>query len=105
METGPGYMPPFDIGEPIMGSLVGVVTDSRSDNLVVGQTVSCFGPFQTHFIIPASSCSSIPTSSSDSSDFAPSPSLYLGALGGTGITAYFGVLDICRPREGEVRER
>ena len=30
------------------------------------------------------------------------PSYYLGALGMPGMTAYFGFLDICQPKEGEV---
>jgi NADPH-dependent curcumin reductase CurA len=31
----------------------------------------------------------------------PSVTLYLSALGAVGITAYFGVMEVCRPRPGE----
>ncbi|XP_057306311.1 prostaglandin reductase 1-like [Hydractinia symbiolongicarpus] len=85
-------------GIPMIGSGVGKVTESKNENYPVNSIV--VGPcgWTTHFIVTKELVKSkeflvIP------SDMQMSHSL--GTLGMPGMTAYFGLLDICNPKEGE----
>ncbi|MDZ4068755.1 MAG: NADP-dependent oxidoreductase [Tabrizicola sp.] len=90
------YLPPVGIGEIMRGSTIGVVEQSLSDRLAVGDLVMpSLGGWQLYTIDEAVRCRRVQK--------APSVPLtaYLSVLGPTGITAYFGLMDICRPVAGE----
>lgn len=92
----PGYLPPVAIGETMRGLGLGRVVESRHPDYEEGQLVQGLIGWSEYFI---------------ASDTAPlqrvpavegvSPSLYLGALGMTGLTAWVGMREIGKPREGE----
>ena len=92
----PGYLPPVGIGETMRGLGLGRVIASRHPAFEEGQLVQGMTGWTEHFV---------------ASDAAPlqrvpvvegvSPSLYLGALGMTGLTAWVGMREIGKPREGE----
>jgi NADPH-dependent curcumin reductase CurA len=92
----PGYLPPVAIGETMRGLGLGRVVESRSPAYEEGQLVQGLIGWTENFV---------------ASDSAPlqhvpeiegvSPSFYLGVLGMTGLTAWVGIRDIGKPREGE----
>ncbi len=88
------YVPPVGIGEVMRAGGIGRVVESRNpeydvDDLVFGQ----FG-IQRYAISDGRGVSLVDT------QLAPAP-VHLGALGLTGLTAYFGLLDIGRPEPGQ----
>ena len=90
------YLPPVAIGDVMRGGTIGVVEESRSDRLKIGDIViPAMGGWQLYSVERAHHCRKL--------SLAPGVPLtaYLSVLGATGITAYFGVMDICRPMAGE----
>lgn len=90
------YLPPVAIGDTMRGNTIGVVEHSRSDRFEPGDLVMVGdGGWQSYVICDARFVARI----------RPQPgvplSAHLSVLGATGMTAYFGLLDICRPQEGE----
>jgi len=88
------YAPPFQLNVPIQGRVVGKITDSKNNQFKAGDIVLGTLPWATKSVQAGSGLTKIDTS------FAP-PSYYLGVLGMTGLTAYFGLMDIGRPKAGE----
>lgn len=93
------YVPPVEIGEVMRSATAGQVIESRHPDYAVGDFVSGTLGWQEYAIndgkpgmmgvvnkIPAG----VP------------PTLLLSALGATGLTAYFGMLDIGKPQVGDV---
>lgn len=86
------YMPPVQIGEVMRGGTLSVVEDSKNPNFSAGDIVSTFAGWQEYSI----------ETSAQKLQRGPVPlPAYLSVLGMTGATAYFGLLDIGQPREGE----
>ncbi|MGF7125086.1 NADP-dependent oxidoreductase [Rhodococcus sp. BE178] len=87
------YMPPVQVGDVMRGTTIGRVEQSRSADFAPGDYVLIvFGGWQLYSIEDSASARRIPGSSG-----LPLSS-FLSILGTTGITAYFGVKDICRPQ-------
>jgi hypothetical protein len=90
------YMPPVEIGDVMRGGSIGVVEDSRSDALKAGDIVNTgLGGWQDYFVAPAKMVSKVPT------DLGVPLPAFMSVLGLTGLTAYFGLLDVATPKEGE----
>jgi NADPH-dependent curcumin reductase CurA len=88
------YAANFEVGEPLYGGAVGQVIESRSDNLSEGDWVNSMKGWREYYTADGSSLMKI--------DPALAPvSKALGVLGLTGWTAYVGLLDLGRPKEGE----
>ncbi|MBP2282293.1 NADPH-dependent curcumin reductase CurA [Flavobacterium sp. CG_23.5] len=94
MNDAKSYSAPFKIDEAIQGGVIAKVLDSKSDNFKTGDIVSGTLPWKEKFTISEKSIKKIDTS------IAPA-SYYLGVLGMTGLTAYFGLMHICKPKSGE----
>ncbi|MFO7938621.1 MAG: NADP-dependent oxidoreductase [Bacteroidales bacterium] len=94
MTTARSYVPPYEVGEPIDGGMIGEVLGSKSDTLKEGDWVWGMLPWQKEQVVTAESVQKIDP------NLAP-PQYFLGILGLTGITAYFGLLDIGKPQKGE----
>ena len=94
MNAGPSYIPPVEIGDVMRAGAVGRVTASGHPGFAEGDYV--YGAFgvQEYALSDGQGVSIIDTSLAE-------PSTYLGALGMTGLTAYFGLLDIGRIQPGE----
>ena len=88
------YVPPVGIGEVMRALGVGRAIASESENVPVGAYVSGLLGVQEYATLDGAALTVLDT------NLAPLPT-YLGALGMTGLTAYFGLLDIGRPKEGE----
>ncbi|MBC6606896.1 NADP-dependent oxidoreductase [Hymenobacter sp. BT188] len=94
MNEGKSYVPPFEVGQPMEGAVVAEVVESQHRKLPVGSIVLGSLPWQEYSLSDGRGLQPIPA------DQAPL-SYYLGLLGMPGITAYFGLLDICQPKAGE----
>ena len=79
------------------GGSLAIVEDSKVSHIKVGDIVQggIHGGWQEYFIIPGEEAVAIPTEES-----IPLTAL-ISVLGFTGPTAYFGFLDIGKPKEGE----
>lgn len=91
------YMPPVAIGEVMRGGGIGVVEKSRSSHYREGDLVTGLTGWQDYCLADeaGNAMSVLPEGLP-----VPLPTM-LGACGMTGITAYFGLLDLGRPRAGE----
>jgi NADPH-dependent curcumin reductase CurA len=85
-----------EVGETMKSFGVGVVVESRSDAYEVGDYVVGFTGWQTYAVCAASDPRLRKVDPAD----APL-SANLGVLGISGMTAYFGLLDVGRPARGE----
>jgi hypothetical protein len=94
MNEGKSYVAPFQLNEPISGGVVGEVVDSKGSNLKQGDFIIGNLPWQEYSVAGEDEVRQIDPS------IAPI-SAYLGILGMPGLTAYFGLLDIGKPKEGE----
>jgi NADPH-dependent curcumin reductase CurA len=95
MNDVPSYVPPFALDEPMDGRAVGEVIASRSDDVTVGDVVTCNLAWRTHGVVPARSVQQVaPPEGVD-------PRAYLGVLGVPGLTAWVGLLDKAAFREGD----
>eukprot|EP01130_Rhizamoeba_saxonica_P018055 TRINITY_DN893_c0_g1_i1.p1 TRINITY_DN893_c0_g1~~TRINITY_DN893_c0_g1_i1.p1 ORF type:complete len:349 (-),score=99.17 TRINITY_DN893_c0_g1_i1:37-1029(-) len=91
-----GVFKASEVGQTITNTGVAEVLESTSDNFKVGDIITGFGiPWATEFIV-------------DDANFRPAviaegirleENMHLLNL--TGLTAYFGLYDICEPKEGE----
>ncbi len=88
------YIPAVGIGDVMRALAAGEVIASNAPELAVGEHVTGLLGVQEYAIAPAAGVFKADTS------IAPLP-VHLGALGMPGVTAYFGVLDVCAPKAGE----
>jgi NADPH-dependent curcumin reductase CurA len=96
MDDIPSYLPPIQIDEVIRSGGVGEVIDSRSDAYRPGQLLFGMTGWQEYVITDTGerAMQVLP----DGVD----PTAAIGILGATGMTAYFGVIDVGRVTNGDV---
>jgi NADPH-dependent curcumin reductase CurA len=94
MNAGRSYVPPVEIGEVMRAFGVGQVIESRCDGFAVGEHVSGLFGVQRYALSDGAGVNHVDTT------VAPPP-VHLGALGISGLTAYFGLLDVGRPEPGQ----
>ncbi|NHM31194.1 NADP-dependent oxidoreductase [Neobacillus terrae] len=94
MNEGKSYIPPFQLNEVISSGVIGQVVESRSDLFKKGDMVLGSLGWQEYSVASEKSVRKLDP------NLAP-VSAYLSVLGMTGLTAYFGLLDIGKPKEGE----
>ena len=90
----PSYLPPVALGEVMRGSGIGTVVESRHDDFPVGTAVLGMLGWQDYATCGTDVMArAVPAG-------VPLPHL-LGVYGATGVTAYFGMLEIARPQAGD----
>jgi len=94
MNEGRSYVPPVRIGEVMRALGVGEVLASNHSGLAPGDHVTGLLGVQEFAVVDGNAVIKVDP------ELAPLP-VYLGALGMPGMTAYFGLLDVGRPVEGE----
>jgi NADPH-dependent curcumin reductase CurA len=94
LNAGRSYVPPVEIGEVMRALGVGHVVESRHPGFAVGDDVSGIFGVQRYAVSDGTEVNKIDTA------VAPAP-VYLSALGISGLTAYFGLLDVGRPEPGQ----
>lgn len=94
MNDRKSYLPPFQLGKPLDGGCVGRVIASKNGPFQVGDYVSGWLGWREYFVSDGQGLLKIDPA------MAPAQS-YLGTFGMPGLTAYAGLLEIGRPKEGE----
>lgn len=95
MENRADYVAPLEIGDVMRAGGVGRVVESNHPDYAVGDMVGGTLGMQDYAVFDGT----VPLRRySDNT----SPEQALGVLGGTGMTAYFGLLDIGEPKAGDV---
>ena len=93
----PGYLPPVQIDEVVRAGGMGRVLESKNPKYKEGDLIFGMVGWQTHLITDAKEEDRfrlIP-------ELLPIPTM-LNVLGTTGITAYYGLLELAKPKAGEV---
>ena len=96
MNDAKSYLPPIEIGAPVRSGTLSQIVESKAEGWPVGQIVQALAAWESYSVVPARQLhgkvkpiEGIPLHS------------MLSVLGGTGLTAYFGLLEVGQPREGE----
>ncbi len=97
MEDRESYLPPVQIGEVMRAGAVAQVAESRNPEFSKGDLVQTTGGWQDFVVVTPGAgwpgVSKIPEG--------VAPTMPLGVLGVTGLTAYWGLLDLGQPKAGE----
>lgn len=94
MNDAKSYIAPFELDEPLEGAAIAKVITSNAKDFKGGDIVTGSLPWRLRTIIPVKGLRKITASGV--------PITYhLDVLGMTGLTAYFGLLDIGKPKAGE----
>ncbi len=97
MEDRESYLPPVQLGEPMRAGSIGQVTASNNPDFAVGDMVQTTGGWQDFVVVAPGQgvmgLNKIPDGIA--------PDMMLSVLGVTGLTAYFGLLDLGEPKAGE----
>jgi len=92
----PGYLPPVQIGEVVRSGGMGRVIESKNPEYNVGDLTFGFVGWQSHCVTKAEEDDRfrvIP-------ELLPIPTM-LNVMGTTGITAYYGLIELGNPQPGE----
>jgi NADPH-dependent curcumin reductase len=95
MDDAPGYLPPIALGDVVRSGGIAEIVESNAEDLSPGQLVFGFTGWQDYVV------------ASTAGGYQPlpqgvSPTLALSLLGVTGMTAYFGLIDVGRVAAGDV---
>jgi NADPH-dependent curcumin reductase CurA len=94
MNEGKSYIAPVQLGEVMRAGGIGKVIESKHPKFSPGDFVSGALGVQEYATLDGKALSKVDPA------LAPLP-VYLGALGMTGMTAYFGLLDVGKPQPGQ----
>src|SRR5262245_43867434 len=93
MRVRKSYVAPFEVGQVIKNTAVGEVIESTSPRFQPGDVVSGNFGWRLYDVADANAVMKVVPG--------VSPTTALGVLGPTGLTAYFGLLEIGQPKTGE----
>jgi NADPH-dependent curcumin reductase CurA len=95
MNQAESYLPALAMGDVMRGVAIGVVEESRSSSFSKGDIVQGLLGWQQYSVAQEAALNKLPKG-------LPVPmTAFFGLLGHIGLTAYFGLLDICQPKAGE----
>ena len=94
MNDAKSYAAPFALGAPMQGGAVGRVVESRAEGLAEGDLVLHMLGWREEAVAPAKAFTRLPALDVGAEQ-------WLGNLGLTGATAYFGLLDVAAAKPGE----
>ncbi|MDX6665993.1 MAG: hypothetical protein QOG68_2199 [Solirubrobacteraceae bacterium] len=94
MNEARSYVPPVGIGEVMRAGAIGRVVESNNPDLAEGDHVSGMFGCQRYALTDGRGVTKVDPG------LAELPT-YLGALGMPGLTAYFGLLEVGKPQEGD----
>jgi NADPH-dependent curcumin reductase CurA len=93
LNPGPSYVPAVEIGEVMRAGGIARVIDSNHDSFAVGDAVSGGFGVQRYAVSDGNGVRKVDL------DLAPGP-VHVGTLGISGLTAYFGLLDVGKAEAG-----
>jgi len=89
------YVPAFQVGEPMDGGAIGEVVESKAEGFATGDLVQHMAGWRDEAVVDARTAQKLPS-------LGAPPEQFLGVLGVTGMTAYFGLLDAASAKRGDV---
>ena len=89
------YVPPFQVGEPLEGGAIAEVVESKTEGLNRGDLVQHMSGWRDEAVLSGHAANKLP-------NLGFPPERFLGVLGVTGVTAYFGLLDAAHAKEGDI---
>lgn len=90
-DSGDEILPAMPLQEPVMGLVLAEVLESKHPDYAIGDKLMARFAWQTHSLSDGSDfIARLPT------DLEFNPSAYMGVLGDTGMSAYFGITDIAQ---------
>jgi NADPH-dependent curcumin reductase CurA len=89
------YVPPFQVGEPMDGGAIGEVVESKAEGFEPGDLVQHMAGWRDEAVVQARAVNKLPA-------LGVPPEQFLGVLGITGATAYFGLLDAAQAKAGDI---
>ncbi len=92
----PGYLPPVQIGEVIRSGGIGRVIDSNNPDYKIGDLTFGLIGWQTYCLTKPN----VDDRFRVVPDVLPIPTM-LNVMGSTGITAYYGLIELGKPKSGE----
>lgn len=96
MDDADSYMPPIPLGAPVRASTIGVVEASKAEGFAPGQWVMGLNAIEDYSIGTVGGF----TQPIDPG-LVPSVTNYLSLFGAVGMTAYFGLFEVCEPKPGD----
>jgi len=97
MNESKSYAQPQPLGETMQGGTVGEVVESKHPKYAVGDRVVGFGGWQEYSVVDGNQVGAL-----RKVDTTHVPlSHYLGAVGMPGVTAWYGLVKIIAPKEGD----
>ncbi len=97
LDDAPSYMPPVPLGDAVRATTVGTVAASANPEFAV-RAIGCSGstPSRTYSVaVPGGFTQKIDPGA------VPAVTNYLSVFGAVGLTAYFGLLEVGKPKAGE----
>jgi len=89
------YVPPFQIDQPMEGGAVGEIVESNAEGFAEGDRVLHMGGWRDEAVLDARTVNKLPNLGAE-------PQAFLGNLGVTGATAYFGLLEVASAKAGDI---
>mgnify|MGYP001822044279 FL=1 len=96
MSDAKSYLPPIEIGAPIRSGTLSQIVESNAEGWPAGQIVQALASWESYSVVPARQLHG----KVKPVEGIPLPSM-LSVLGGNGLTAYFGLLEVGRPKSGQ----
>ncbi|HKX77235.1 MAG TPA: NADP-dependent oxidoreductase [Novosphingobium sp.] len=96
MDDRPSYVPPISLGDPVRAATVGLVTQSNNADFPIGQWAFGMNAIEDYSVGRPDRFAKLIDPSA-----VVSVTNYLSAVGTVGLTAYFALLDVGKPKEGE----
>jgi len=95
MNDSKSYIPPIPLGDVMRAGSIGKVIQSKHAKYKIGDVLTGWGGVQQYIVTTGEGYYPVDTS------LAPMP-MYIGTLGMPGMTAYFGILEVGKIKEGDV---
>ncbi len=96
LDDAPSYMPPVPLGAPVRATTVGTVAASANPDFAQGDWVLGLNAIEDYSVaVPGGFTQKIDPGA------VPSVTNYLSIFGAVGLTAYFGLLEVGKPKPGE----
>lgn len=96
MDDAESYMPPIPLGATVRASTIGVVEESRAEGFEKGQWVMGLNGIEEYSVGTVGGF----TQPIDPK-MVPEVTNFLSLFGAVGMTAYFGLLEVCEPKKGD----
>jgi len=96
LDDAPSYMPPVALGDAVRATTVGTVAASANPEFAIGDWVLGLNAIEAYSV-------AVPGGFTQKIDPAAVPAVtnYLSVFGAVGLTAYFGLLEIGKPKAGD----